>query len=188
MRNENVARIGNPYDYLDRNRPRKMVFYGRVSTEHEAQLDALKNQMQWYDDQAKYHPNWTVVDRYIDEGITGTQAKKRPAFLQMIEDAKLGKFDLIAWFSLPWQNAIQSRSCSRGYHYSSCNPLMQSTELVARRQAPTERGTRYGDQLLLDGILCALLWRDSEYCKTQWKDKVYRIGTQYDTTRTKYIG
>ena len=95
MRNENVARIGNPYDYLDRNRPRKMVFYGRVSTEHEAQLDALKNQMQWYDDQAKYHPNWTVVDRYIDEGITGTQAKKRPAFLQMIEDAKLGKFDLI---------------------------------------------------------------------------------------------
>ena len=76
MRNENVARIGNPYDYLDRNRPRKMVFYGRVSTEHEAQLDALKNQMQWYDDQAKYHPNWTVVDRYIDEGITGTQAKR----------------------------------------------------------------------------------------------------------------
>ena len=36
---------------------------------------ALKNQMQWYDDQERYHPNWTVVDRYIDEGITGTQAK-----------------------------------------------------------------------------------------------------------------
>lgn len=46
---------------LDRNRPRKMVFYGRVSTEHEAQLAALKNQMQWYDDQERYHPNWTVV-------------------------------------------------------------------------------------------------------------------------------
>ena len=41
---------------LDRNRPRKMVFYGRVSTEHEAQLAALKNQMQWYDDQERYHP------------------------------------------------------------------------------------------------------------------------------------
>ena len=62
---------------LDRNRPRKMVFYGRVSTQHEAQLDALENQMQWYDDQIKYHPNWTVMDRYIDEGITGTLAKKR---------------------------------------------------------------------------------------------------------------
>ena len=30
-----------------------------------------------------------------DEGITGTQAKKRPAFMQMIEDAKKGAFDLI---------------------------------------------------------------------------------------------
>lgn len=45
--------------------------------------------------QAKYHPNWTVLDKYIDEGITGTQAKKRPAFMQMIEDAKQGDFDLI---------------------------------------------------------------------------------------------
>ena len=43
--------------------------YGRVSTEHEAQLAALENQMQWYDDQAKYHPNWNVLKKYIDEGI-----------------------------------------------------------------------------------------------------------------------
>ena len=80
---------------LDRNRARKIVFYGRVSTEHEAQLAALENQMQWYDEQARYHPNWTVLGRYIDRGITGTQAKKRPAFMRMIEDAKTGAFDLI---------------------------------------------------------------------------------------------
>lgn len=87
-------RIPNTF-VLDRNRERKAVFYGRVSTEHEAQLAALENQMQWYDEQAKFHPNWTVLDKYIDEGITGTQAKKRPAFMQMIEDAKQGEFDLI---------------------------------------------------------------------------------------------
>ena len=80
---------------LDRNRPRNIVFYGRVSTEHEAQLSALENQMQWYDDQLRYHPNWTLMERYIDEGITGTQAKKRPSFLRMLEDARAGKFDLI---------------------------------------------------------------------------------------------
>ena len=91
---QNVV-IGNPYFKLDRNRPRKMVFYGRVSTDHEAQLSALENQIQWYDDQARYHPNWTVLDKYIDEGITGTQAKKRPAFLRMLDDARAGKFDLI---------------------------------------------------------------------------------------------
>ena len=81
--------------HLDRNRPRNMVFYGRVSTEHEAQIDAFENQIQWYDDVAKRHSNWTVLDKYLDRGITGTQAKKRPAFLQMLEDARQGKFDLI---------------------------------------------------------------------------------------------
>ncbi len=79
----------------DRNRPRKVVFYGRVSTEHEAQLSALENQMQWYEDIARRYPNWQVVDKYIDEGITGTQAKKRPAFMKMIADAETKKFDLI---------------------------------------------------------------------------------------------
>ncbi len=83
------------YALFDRNRPRKVAIYGRVSTEHEAQLSALENQLQWYDDQVRYHPNWTVIDRYIDEGITGTQAKKRPSFLRMIADAKAGNFDLI---------------------------------------------------------------------------------------------
>ncbi len=82
-------------NYLDRNRQRTVVFYGRVSTEHEAQLSALENQMQWYDDIAKRFPNWTVINKYIDEGITGTQAKKRPSFMRMIEDANQGKFDLI---------------------------------------------------------------------------------------------
>ena len=80
--------------FLDKNRPRKVVFYGRVSTEHEAQLSALENQMQWYEDTAKRFPNWEVVGRYIDEGITGTQAKKRPSFMKMISDAEKGMFDL----------------------------------------------------------------------------------------------
>lgn len=99
MMNGNLAfnvNLQSPFSiYSDKNRERKVVFYGRVSTEHEEQISALENQMQWYEDQAKMHPNWTVVGKYIDEGITGTQAKKRPAFLKMIEDAKKYKFDLI---------------------------------------------------------------------------------------------
>ena len=73
----------------DRERERTIVYYGRVSTEHEAQLSALENQLQWYDDQSKYHPNWKVLRKYIDEGITGTQAKKRPAFLKMQKTGNL---------------------------------------------------------------------------------------------------
>ena len=92
---ENKVVLPTNVSTFDRDRQRSVVFYGRVSTEHEAQLAALENQMQWYEDQAKYHPNWTVLKSYIDRGITGTQAKKRPAFMEMLDDAKYHKFDLI---------------------------------------------------------------------------------------------
>ena len=36
------------YAQFDRNRARNVAIYGRVSTEHEAQLSALENQLQWY--------------------------------------------------------------------------------------------------------------------------------------------
>ena len=74
---------------------RLVVIYARVSTEHEAQISALENQLDWYKPFLQMHPEWTLVDRYIDEGITGTSAEKRPEFMRMIEDAKKHKFDMI---------------------------------------------------------------------------------------------
>ena len=38
-------------------RPRTVAFYGRVSTEHEQQLSALSNQMDWYIKLAQNNPN-----------------------------------------------------------------------------------------------------------------------------------
>ena len=60
---------------------RKVAIYARVSTEHEAQLSALDNQVQYYDEILNKHPNWILYDRYIDEGITGTSIKKRKNFI-----------------------------------------------------------------------------------------------------------
>ena len=74
---------------------RKVVIYARVSTEHEAQISALENQVQYYDELLKWHPEWDLVERYIDEGITGTSINKRQGFLRMMSDATTGKFDLI---------------------------------------------------------------------------------------------
>lgn len=74
---------------------RKVAIYARVSTEHEAQLSALDNQVQYYDEIISKHSDWIVYKRYIDEGITGTSIKKRKNFMKMIEDAKNGYFDLI---------------------------------------------------------------------------------------------
>lgn len=83
---------------ITRQTPIRVVFYGRVSTKHESQLSAFENQIQWYHDQKLYNPNWNVVcpiEKYLDKGITGTQTKKRPGFLEIIKDAKAGKFDMI---------------------------------------------------------------------------------------------
>ena len=81
----------------DRNyyKKRKVAIYARVSTEHEAQLSALANQKDWYSPILGIHPEWEVVKLYADEGVTGTAAYKRKSFMQMIDDAIDGKFDLI---------------------------------------------------------------------------------------------
>lgn len=73
---------------------RKIVIYARVSTEHEAQLSALDNQVQYYDSILKQHLDWILYDIYIDEGITDTSTKKKKNYMRMLEDAKEGKFDL----------------------------------------------------------------------------------------------
>ena len=77
------------------NEYRKAAIYARVSTEHEEQLSALENQKDWYKPILEQHPEWDIVEMYVDEGVTGTSAKKRKNFMRMIADAERGKFDLI---------------------------------------------------------------------------------------------
>lgn len=80
------------------NTPLRVAFYGRVSTEHEMQVSAFENQIEWYKDIAKKNPNWTVVApirTYLDRGITGTDAEMRQGFMNIIADAKRDKFDMI---------------------------------------------------------------------------------------------
>lgn len=83
------------FDRLDTGRIRQVAIYGRVSTEHEAQLSAFSNQQKWYEEIAAQHKDWLIVGRYYDEGITGTSVEKRPSFMRMLEDARQGKFDLV---------------------------------------------------------------------------------------------
>ena len=75
--------------------PLKVTYYARVSTEKEEQLHSLDNQITYFKEYIKSNKNWQYIDGYIDEGITGTAAKKRENFMRMIEDGKNKKFDLI---------------------------------------------------------------------------------------------
>lgn len=80
---------------MDNTKELKVAVYARVSTEHEEQLSALENQIDWYKGVFDQHPNWKMVEQYVDEGITGTSAEKRPQFMRMMRDAKRKKFELI---------------------------------------------------------------------------------------------
>ena len=72
-----------------------VAYYARVSTEKDEQLNSLDNQRRFYEEFIRSNPNWTFAGGYVDEGISGTSVAKREQFLQMIEDAEQGKFDLI---------------------------------------------------------------------------------------------
>ena len=54
------------YDLRNERIKRRVVIYARVSTEHEAQLYALDNQIDWYKSILNEHPEWTLVEQYID--------------------------------------------------------------------------------------------------------------------------
>ena len=95
---------------------KRVVFYARVSTGHEEQLAALDNQVDWYYDLIEKHPEWELVDKYIDEGITGTSDRKRKEFQRMIRDGLEGhEFDLIVTREVPRfaRNTVDTLSWTR---------------------------------------------------------------------------
>ena len=73
----------------------RVAAYCRVSTDSEDQLESYKAQVAYYTDAIAKNPRWRFVDIYADEGITGTQAKKRTNFMRMMRDCEKGKIDLI---------------------------------------------------------------------------------------------
>lgn len=75
--------------------PLKVTYYARVSTDKDEQLHSLSAQIRYYTEFIQKCPQWTFVEGYIDEGISGTSVGKRENFLRMIDDAGAGRFDFI---------------------------------------------------------------------------------------------
>ena len=97
----------------------RVCFYARVSTDKDEQLHSLQSQISFFNDYISKVPNWKFIGSYIDEGISGTQVKKREEFLRMIEDAKRYKFDLIL-----------TKEISR-FSRSTLDSIMYTQELLA---------------------------------------------------------
>ena len=73
----------------------RVVYYARVSTEKEEQINSLENQVSFFENYIRKNANWRFIRGYIDEGISGTTSLKREQFMQMIEDSQKDEFDLI---------------------------------------------------------------------------------------------
>lgn len=73
----------------------KVAAYCRVSTELEEQQNSYQAQIEYYTDKISSNKEWRMAGVFADEGISGTQAKKRPEFLRMIRLCERGKIDLI---------------------------------------------------------------------------------------------
>ena len=120
--------------------PLRVTYYARVSTDKDEQLHSLSAQIRYYTEFIQNSPQWTFVDGYIDEGISGTSVGKRENFLRMIDDAKAKRFDFIVTkeisrFSRNTLDSIQYTQellrCGVGVLFQSdnINTLMPDAEL-----------------------------------------------------------
>ncbi len=74
---------------------KKVAAYARVSTNSDEQYTSYEAQVTYYKKYIKERPDWEYTHVYADEGITGTNTKKRVEFNRMIKDALNGKINLI---------------------------------------------------------------------------------------------
>lgn len=73
----------------------RVAAYARVSSSSEEQLNSFAAQNRYYTALISGKENWTLVDVYADEGITGTSAEKRKDFQRLLSDCRRGKVDRI---------------------------------------------------------------------------------------------
>lgn len=66
-----------------------------MSTDQEEQLSSYENQVRYYTEIITRNPDYELADIYADEGISGTNTKKRDNFNRMIEDCRARKIDMI---------------------------------------------------------------------------------------------
>ena len=69
------------------------VYYCRVSTDEDVKVNALRDQVAESEECIKNN-GWKLVDKYIDEGKTGTTSK-RDEYNRLLNDIETNKFDVI---------------------------------------------------------------------------------------------
>ena len=73
----------------------RVAAYCRVSTAQEEQQNSYQVQIAYYTDLINRKKEWTLAGIFADEGISGTQTKKRTEFNHMIRMCRNKKIDLV---------------------------------------------------------------------------------------------
>ncbi len=84
-----------PEDFYSEASVKRVAVYARVSTDDPRQTSSYELQKNHYTDMVSRRPDWELVRIYADEGISGTSLQHRDAFIEMIEDCRQKKIDLI---------------------------------------------------------------------------------------------
>ena len=89
--------------------------YARVSTDSDEQFSSFEAQVNYYTELIASNPEYTFVKVYADEGISGTQLKKRKGFNEMLNAARNHEFDILYTKSLSRfaRNTVDSISAIR---------------------------------------------------------------------------
>ena len=74
---------------------KRVAAYARVSTDEDDQLNSFKFQIEEYTKRIQANKDWEFIGMFSDQGLSGTQMKKRPEFMKMIELARRKEIDLI---------------------------------------------------------------------------------------------
>ena len=82
-------------DTTDKYHQLRVAAYCRVSTEQEEQQNSYQVQIDYYTDLINKNKEWELAGIFADEGISGTQTKKRTEFNKMIRLCKQRKIDLV---------------------------------------------------------------------------------------------
>lgn len=73
----------------------RVAAYCRVSTDKDDQANSFESQQKYFMEQIDRNPHWELQGIYADEGLSGTNTRKRARFNAMIQAAREGKIDLI---------------------------------------------------------------------------------------------
>lgn len=87
-------RVGNIVSKEEKPKLR-VAAYCRVSTDSDEQATSYETQMEHYTNYIQRNPEWEFAGIFADDGISGTNTKKREEFNRMIEECMAGHIDMI---------------------------------------------------------------------------------------------